>query len=627
MVNITQKTKVSLLVIAVTVLFICVGLVAGQTGETTGTVDLTGVTDPVSSAAEGVPPAVALPVTAAPAATVDHIIELSTLDWVIIVLYFVFIIGIGLYLKKFSDTSEDYFLAGRRNSSWVAGIAFLSANLGALEILGWTGGTMKYGMFVSHFYWIGAIPAMVFLGLYMMPFYYSSKIHSIPGYLKLRFDEKTRVLNAISFAVMTVLMSGINMYLMALVFKTILGWDWNVSMIVSSLAIGCYITLGGLMSAIFTEIVQFFLIWAGLFLISILGVIEMGGVGEIFTSLPASMGALWSTAGSAANNEMHVTWIGLVLGLGFVLSFGYWTTDFLVVQRAFSSKDLRSARMTPIIASFFKMGLPFVIVVAGLVAWKLQAIGEITLLPHPNTGEPWNDTALPVLIARYYPQGLIGLGITALLAGFMAGQAGNVSAFNTVWTYDIYYAVINKNASDEHLVWMGRVTTIVGIIISIGAAYLAMQFNTIMDYIQAIFSWINAPLFATMLLGMFWKRTTSNGAFWGLIAGMATSFSIFIGFRFEMISEAASRLLTLSPDPSDMARNVWQAWWAWVVCLILTILISLVTTPKKDEELVGLVKGFTDKTALAVDLPLWKKPGFWGAISLIMAAILNIIFW
>lgn len=628
MLKINRKTKVSLLVIAVTMLFICVGLVAGQSGsEAMGVGELTGATAPVVAADDVAPVAAVAAAVPAAAGTVDRIIKLSTIDWVIIVLYFVFIIGIGLYLKKFSDTSEDFFLAGRRNSSWVAGLAFLSANLGALEILGWTGGTMKYGMFVSHFYWIGAIPAMIFLGLYMMPFYYSSKIHSIPGYLKLRFDEKTRVLNAISFAVMTVLMSGINMYLMALVFKTILGWDWNVSMIVSALAIGCYITLGGLMSAIFTEIVQFFLIWAGLFLVAVLGIVEMGGVSEIFTSLPSSMGALWSTAGAAANNEMHVTWIGLVLGLGFVLSFGYWTTDFLVVQRAFSSKDLRSARLTPITAAFFKMALPFIIVVAGLVAWKLQALGEITLLPHPNTGEPWNDTALPVLIARYYPQGLIGLGITALLAGFMAGQAGNVSAFNTVWTYDIYHAVINKNASDEHLVWMGRVTTIVGIVISVGAAYLAMQFNTIMDYIQAIFSWVNAPLFATMLLGMFWKRTTSNGAFWGLIIGMLTSFSIFIGFRFDLISTGMAKLITMSPDPSDMARNVWQAWWAWLVCLILTILISLVTKPKDDSELIGLVKGLTAEAELVADIALWKKPGFWATIAMVMVVILNIIFW
>ena len=557
------------------------------------------------------------------------ILHLATVDWLIIVLYFVAIIGIGVYLQRFTKTGEDFFLAGRRNSSWVAGLAFLSANLGALEILGWTGGTMKYGMFVSHFYWIGAIPAMLFLGLYMMPFYYSSRIHSVPGYLKLRFDERTRLLNAFSFAVMTLLMSGINLYLMALVFRTILGWDWHVSMWVSAASIACYITLGGLMSAIFTEIAQFFLIWFGLFLISILGVVELGGIDKVFAGLPSTMGALWSTTGDASQNAMGVTWVGIVMGLGFVLSFGYWTTDFLVVQRAFSSKDLRSARLTPITASFFKMLLPFIVVVAGLVAWRLTQMGGsgFALLDHPDhPGEMWYDTALPLLIARYYPSGLVGLGITALLAGFMAGQAGNVSAFNTVWTYDIYKAVINKNASDAHLVWMGRVTTIIGILLSVVTAYVAMQFNTIMDYIQAIFSWVNAPLFATMLLGMFWKRTSSAGAFWGLISGMVVSFTIFLGFKLGWFGPGVARLLTFSDAPSEMTRNLWQATWAWVVCFGATVAISFVTPAKPDAELVGLVKGLTAEAEQA-DVGLFGRPGFWAAVALLAVIGLNIWFW
>ncbi len=556
-------------------------------------------------------------------------ITLTAVDWIIIVLYFVAIIGIGLYLRRFTRTGEDFFLAGRRNSSWVAGLAFLSANLGALEILGWTGGTMKYGMSVAHFYWIGAIPAMLFLGLYMMPFYYSSRIHSVPGYLKLRFDERTRLLNAVSFAVMTLLMSGINLYLMALVFRTILGWDWNLSMWVSAAAIGCYITLGGLMSAIFTEIVQFFLIWFGLFLVSILGVSELGGLGAVFHGLPDTMGRLWANTADASANEMKVTWAGIVMGLGFVLSFGYWTTDFLVVQRAFSSKDLRSARLTPITASFFKMALPFIVVVAGLVAFRLAGDPSkgFALLPHPsNPNEAWNDTALPMLMARYYPPGLVGLGITALLAGFMAGQAGNVSAFNTVWTYDIYRAVLKKDATDEHLVWVGRVTTIVGILLSVGTAYLAMQFNTIMDYIQAIFSWVNAPLFATMMLGMFWKRTTSAGAFWGLVAGMIVSFSIFMAFKTGMMPAALSRMLTFSDAPSEMSRNLWQASWGWIACFVVTFGVSLVTRPKPDAELVGLVKGLTGQTE-STDAPLLGRPGFWAAVAFAVVVALNLYFW
>lgn len=556
------------------------------------------------------------------------VIQLSWIDWSIIALYFVFVLGIGFYLKKFTGTGDDYFLAGRKNSAWVAGLAFLSANLGALEILGWTGGTMKYGMFVSHFYWVGAIPAMLFLGLYMMPFYYSSKIHSVPGYLKLRFDERSRLLNAFSFAIMTLLMSGINLYLMALVLRTILGWDWQLSMWVSAAAVGGYIMLGGLMSAIFTEIVQFFLIWFGLFLVAILGTIEMGGIDQVLTGLPPAMSKLWSTAADPSLNAMGVTWVGIVIGLGWVLSFGYWTTDFLVVQRAFSSKDLRSARMTPIIASFFKMALPFIIVVAGLVAWRLtqMAGANFQLLPHPVTGEPWNDTALPLLIARYYPQGLVGLGITALLAGFMAGQAGNVSAFNTVWTYDIYRVLIKKDATDAHLVWMGRVTTLVGILLSVATAYLAMQFNTIMDYIQAIFSWVNAPLFATMLLGMFWKRTSPTAAFWGLILGMVTSFTIFLGFKMDFWSTDVTKLITFSTAPSDMARNMWQAAWAWTVCLVATVGISFVTKPKPDAELVGLVKGFT-KIEDQGKIIWYKKPQVIAIFAAVVFVLLNVYFW
>ena len=555
-------------------------------------------------------------------------IHLGAIDWTIIALYFVAIIGIGLYLRGFTKTGDDFFLAGRRNSSWVAGLAFLSANLGALEILGWTGGTMKYGMLVSHFYWIGAIPAMLFLGLYMMPFYYSSRIHSVPGYLLLRYDERSRLLNAVSFAVMTLLMSGINLYLMALVFNVLLGWGWGFSMWVSAASIACYITLGGLMSAIFTEIVQFFLIWAGLFLVSVLGIVEMGGIREVFAGLPPAMASLWSTTGASADNAMGVTWPGIVMGLGFVLSFGYWTTDFLVVQRAFSSKDLRSARLTPITASFFKMALPFIVVIAGMVAYKLSIRPDAHfVMPADPTdaSKTWYDAALPLLIVRYYPTGLVGLGITALLAGFMAGQAGNVSAFNTVFTYDIYRAVIKKDASDAQLLWVGRVTTIVGILLSVATAYLAMQFNAIMDYIQAIFSWVNAPLFATMLLGMFWKRTTSHGAFYGLLCGMAVSFSIFLGFKLGAFSPETARLLTFADNPSDMTRNLWQAIWAWVVCFGVTVAISLVTTPKTDAELQGLVKGLTadiDDSNVA----WYGKPAFWAGVAFVVLVVLNVVF-
>jgi SSS family solute:Na+ symporter len=550
-------------------------------------------------------------------------IGLSFFDWVIILVYFAFVICMGFYLKRYTKSEEDFFLAGRRSSSWVAGLAFLSANLGALELLGMSGNTFKYGMYVAHFYWIGAIPAMLFLGIFMMPFYYSGRIKSVPGYLKLRFDEKTRVLNGIAFAIMTLLVSGINLYAMALVLHTFVGWNWDVSMWASALTVAVYVGLSGLMSAIFTEIIQFFLIWFGLFLVSVLGIVEIGSLHEIFNRIPEAYSKLWSTSADPTQNGMMITWAGIVLGLGWVLSFGYWTTDFLVVQRAFSAKDLRSARMTPIIASFFKMAVPFLVIVTGLIALALSRDAKTGFHLMTEGGKINYDSALPMLIARYYPTGLVGLGITALLAGFMAGQAGNISAFNTVWTYDIYHAVVNKKASPTHLLWMGRVATVAGIFFSVLTAYWAKSMPTIMDYMQAIFSWVNAPLFATMLLGMFVKRITPDGAFWGLITGMASSFTMFLAVKFNWIS---ANLLTLSGVTSDMATNFWRAWWAWLICFVVTIAVSLFTRKKPDEELVGLVKGLTREVSLE-KAPWYKKPVFYAVLSLIVFIILNIYFW
>ncbi|HOB52626.1 MAG TPA: sodium:solute symporter family protein [Acidobacteriota bacterium] len=550
-------------------------------------------------------------------------IGLTVFDWLVIAIYFAFVIGLGIYLKRYTRSEEDFFLAGRRNSSWVAGLAFLSANLGALELLGMTGNTFKYGMYVAHFYWIGAIPAMVFLGIYMMPFYYSSRIKSIPGYLKLRFDEKTRVLNGIAFGVMTILVSGINLYAMALVLHTFLGWNWDASMWASAVTVAAYVTLSGLMSAIFTEIIQFFLIWFGLFLVSILGIVEIGGVDEVLRRVPPAFAALWSTSADPAANGMMITWAGIVLGLGFVLSFGYWTTDFLVVQRAFSARDLRAARMTPILASFFKMALPFLVIITGLVAIVLSRDAGSGFQLLVDKGQVNYDSALPLLIARYYPAGLMGLGVTALLAGFMAGQAGNISAFNTVWTYDIYHSVLNRGASPRHLLWMGRVSTVAGILLSIVTAYWAKSFPSIMDYMQAIFSWVNAPLFATMLLGMFVWWITPNGAFWGLVTGMSSSVLLYLGVKFQWFDAAR---ITLSHPYSDMAANFWRAWWAWLICFGVTIAVSLFTARKPREELAGLVKGLSAGAAEA-PVPWQRRPEFWGVVALVLLVALNVYFW
>ncbi len=548
-------------------------------------------------------------------------LKLTFIDWIIIGLYFVFILLIGWILKDTVKTDEDFFLAGRRNSAWVAGLAFISANLGSLEILGWTGASVKYGMLTAHFYWIGAIPAMIFLGLFMMKFYYHSKILSVPTYLKYRFDEKTRALNAISFAIMTILMSGVNIYLMALIFKIILGWNWHVSIWVSALTVMIYVALGGLMSAIFTEVVQFFLIWFGLFLVAILAFADVKGF-SFLEKIPENMAYLWRNTLDPSDNAMGISFAGIILGLGFVLSFGYWTTDFLVVQRAFSAKDLRSAQLAPIIASFFKMALPFIVTFGGMICFVLMKEGEISLLKGDN-GKVIYDSALPALIARYYPAGLAGLGIVALLAGFMAGQAGNITAFNTVWTYDIWKALIRKKASERELVVVGRIATVVGILLSVASAYWAMRFPTIMDYIQAIFSWVNAPLFATILLGMFWKRTTPDGAFWGLLAGMLTSFFLFVGIKLGFIPPS---LITFTQNPSEMSHNLWRAWWAWLSCFLATVLISLFTKPKDEKEIEGLVVGLSKVKDADNNRNLLKSPWLWGSISFLILLALNIIF-
>lgn len=542
--------------------------------------------------------------------------HLNFVDWFIIAVYFAFVLGIGFYVRKRSQTGEQFFLAGRSNSSWVAGLAFLSANLGALELLGMAGQSYQYGILTAHFYLIGAIPAMLFLGVYMMPFYYHSGIYSVPSYLKARFNESTRTLNALGFGVMTLLVSGINLYAMALVLHVFLGWDINICMWASSLTVAIYVTLGGLTSAIFSEVLQFFLIWAGLLLVIILGLVEVGGWDEIVARIPPGFTHLWTTTGNAHQNPMMIDWFGIAMGLGFVLSFGYWTTDFLVVQRAFSAKDLRAAQMTPILASFFKMMMPLLVISGGLVGLTLAKMHIISAPDHP-------DTILMQLMKHYYPHGLLGLGVTALLAGFMSGQAGNISAFNTVFTYDIYRAHIVKNATDSHYVWVGRIATLFGVLISVMTAYWAMGMPTIMEYMQALFSIVNAPLFATILLGMFWRGATGAGAFWGLLIGMLTSATMFLLVKFNIMAAAD---FTISAVASPMAADFWRAIWAWIITFVLTLLISLVTKRQPDEALKGVVIGL--KTSeIPAHLPWRKRPGAWAFISLVILILLNIVFW
>jgi SSS family solute:Na+ symporter len=557
----------------------------------------------------------------------SRLVHLSPVDLIIIVFYFALVLAIGFYLKGRSNTGEDFFMAGREMTAWIAGLSFLSANLGALELMGWAGAAYQYGILAAHWYWIGAIPAMLFLALVMMPFYYISKTHSVPGYLKLRFGESSRALSSVSFAFMTVLMSGINMYSMALVLKIVLGWNINFSIIVSSATVAIYVTLGGLRSAIFNEVLQFILIWAGALLIPILGLIDAGGwsglKARIATNASAEYTHLWSTLGRFDGNPMGIHWTGIVFGLGAIISFGYWTTDFLVVQRVLAAKDLRSAKMAPIIGAGFKMIVPFIVILPGLLA--------IAVLPMKLTGEAqaiatgghsYNEV-LPLMLARYCGPGLLGLGITALIAGFMSGMAGNVSAFTTVWTYDIYRALIKKNGSDGHYVNMGRWSTVVGVIISVGTAYLVMDFKSIMDYVQALFSFFIAPLFGTVILGMLWKRATSQGGFWGLLAGTLSSIGMWAWVK---VDPTALRYVALSPHARDMAENMYRALWSWVICVLVTVVVSMLTAPKPESELKGLVYGVTEIPSEG-DVSVFQRPWFWASVVGASLVAVNIFFW
>jgi len=559
--------------------------------------------------------------------------SIATLGWadlLIIGLYFLLVLGIGYYLMHFTKTGDDYFLAGRKMTAWIAGLAFISANLGSLELMGWAASAYQYGILAAHWYWIGAIPAMLFLGIIMMPFYYISKTHSVPGYLKLRYGEGASMLSAISFAFMTVLMSGVNMFAMALVMKVVVGWDLNFSIWVSSITVMIYVVLGGLLSAIFNEVLQFMLIWLGALLVPIIGMIEVGGwngmVAKIHANVAGNYTHMWSTLGHFNDNPMGINWVGIVFGLGFIISFGYWTTDFLVVQRVLSAKDLRSSKMAPIIGAGFKMLVPFIVILPGLLGLAVMP-GLVGQSQAVATGAASYNEILPLMMARYLGPGLLGLGITALIAGFMSGMAGNVTAFATVWTYDIYRPfhrwMTKSEVSDAHYVKIGRWTTFLGVLISIGTAYLVEHSASIMDYVQALFSFFIAPLFGTVILGMLWKRTTAAGGFWGLAAGIGSSIGMWAWVRLD---PSALSIITGSPDAKALAEDMYRALWSWIICVAVTVLVTMVTKPKPEAELVGLVRGCTELPSEG-DLPLVKRPIFWAGVVFAVFIVLQIIFW
>ncbi|MGO8986124.1 MAG: sodium:solute symporter family protein [Terriglobales bacterium] len=596
------------------------------------------------------------------------------IDYAVIGVYFAFVLGIGIVLKKYMKTSTDFFLSGRSIPAWITGLAFLSANLGAQEVIGMGASGAKYGIMTSHFYWVGAIPAMVFVGIFMMPFYYGSRARSVPEYLKLRFDEKTRGLNAISFAVMTVFSSGVSMYAMGKLLQLLLGWNFNAAILVSALIVLAYTFLGGLTSAIYNEVLQFFLIVIGFIPLVFLGLKDVGG----WDGLKARIGNeamvhSWKYLGSPSENPMGVEWFGMIMGLGFVLSFGYWCTDFLVVQRAMAADSMTSARRTPLIAAFPKMLFPFLVILPGMIAGVVSAVsvnggsgsataavatmpsaivsdagasGEISLAGGKGIippkldehGQPLvkdgkvvldYDLATPMMLVRYFPSGLLGLGLCALMASFMSGMAGNTTAFNSVWTYDIYQGYINKNASDEHYLWMGRAATVFGLAVSVLAAYVARQFNNIMDVLQLVFAFVNAPLFATFLLGMFWKRATGNGAFCGLLSGTAAA-ALHHGLTLPAGSTPGVKGgflgTVLHQYPSEMAQNFWTAIFAWTTCFTVTILVSLLTKPRPDGELKGLVYALTDRPK-DEGLEWYQKPVVLAVFVLTVLLLLNWIFW
>jgi solute:Na+ symporter, SSS family len=547
----------------------------------------------------------------------DIRLDTNWIDYTIVLTYFVVVLGVGFAAKRYIKSSLDYFLSGRSLPAWITGLAFISANLGATEVLGMAANGAQYGVATVNYYWLGAIPAMVFLGLVMMPFYYGSKVRSVPEYLLLRFNVKSHVFNSATFALATVLIAGVNLYALALVLKLLLGWPIIVGIVVAAVIVAAYISLGGLSSAIYNEVLQFFVILAALIPITIVGLVDVGGWGGLKDRITdskigeAGLHALQGTNPGDVTNPIGSSWIGLVFGLGFVLAFGYWTTNFAEVQRALSAKDMSAAQRTPLIGAIPKLFLPFVMIVPGMIA--------LVVIPGLGSNQPNMEfnNAIPLLMNKYLPNGMLGIALTGLMASFMAGVAANVSAFNTVVTTDLVQPYIKRDKPDDWYVSFGRYATIGGIGVSIFTALIASTYNNLMNYLQALFSIFNAPLFATFIIGMFWKRMTPAAGFWGLIAGTATAAGIFIAYKVGWISFG-----------SDLDESMWGAGMAFVVDAIVTVAVTLRTVPKPVSELQGLVYGMANTDEVPKrPLKWWESPKLLGFSTLAGAAILTIVLW
>ncbi|MFG2038559.1 sodium:solute symporter family protein [Dactylosporangium sp. NPDC048998] len=545
-------------------------------------------------------------------------LQMSAIDYVLLALYFITVLGVGLAARRSIRNSVDFFLSGRSLPAWVTGLAFISANLGALEILGMAANGAKYGIMTVHYYWIGAVPAMVFLGIVMMPFYYGSKVRSVPEYMRRRFNRPAHVLNALSFALAQVLIAGVNLYALALIMQALLGWPLWTAIVLGALIVLAYITLGGLSSAIYNEVLQFFVIIAGLLPIAIIGLVKVGGLHGLFDAVrQTKLGdpGLHTWAGTGgSDNPLGAPWWGIVFGLGFVLSFGYWTTNFAEVQRGLSARNMSAARRTPIIAAYPKLVIPFVTVIPGLVALvTVKGLGA-------GTGDLQYNNAIPLLMRDFLPSGVLGIAVTGLLASFMAGMAANVSGFNTVFTYDIWQEYVAKDRPDAYYLKVGRLITVVGVLIGIGTAFIAAGYSNIMDYIQALFSLFNAPLFAAFIIGMFWKRMTAWAGFWGLLAGTLAAFVTYAGYKwFGWFSFG-----------SDLDESFWGAGIAFVVVTIVALIVTPLTRSKPESELDGLVYGIgrhdLRADAIAGDTAWYRSPVLLGSGALVLAALFYLPF-
>ncbi|MDF0531061.1 sodium:solute symporter family protein [Tsukamurella sp. 8F] len=562
----------------------------------------------------------------------DAVLRLNTgaLDYVLIAIYFVFVLGIGYLARHQISSSLDFFLSGRRLPAWVTGIAFVSANLGAVEIMGMSANGAQIGISTMHYYWIGAIPAMVFLGLVMMPFYYGSKVRSVPEFMRRRFGTGAHLVNAISFALAQVLIAGVNLYLLATVIKAVLGWPEWVSLIVAAAVVLTYTALGGLSAAIYNEVLQFFVILAALVPLTVIGLIKVGGwsgLEERVIDTHSDKGAVTATVheqlnswpGQALSGFSSPVWsvVGIVFGLGFVLSFGYWTTNFVEVQRAMASDSTSAARRAPIIGAIPKMFIPFVVIVPGMIC--AASIGDMIHLKNTGTaqGFTYNDAIL-LMMRDILPNGLLGVAVAGLIASFMAGMAANVSAFNTVFSYDIWQQYVVKDREDRYYITVGRIATVAAVLLAIGTATIAAGYSNLMDYLQTLFGFFNAPLFATFILGMFWKRMTPTAGWVGLVAGTASAVLVFVLQETGVIDLPGQGMPFIAASA------------AFVVDIALSVLISLVTRPKPDEDLRGFVYSLTDKKTLAGEedtkTPWIARPVPLGSVVIILVVILNVVF-